>query len=107
MDPVIGVLVVALVGPLVTYLVAVRRLSGKVASSEATELWAESKSIRDWSSARITELNGVVSRLEMRVARCEGQNDKLVRENENLVQCVKTLRAKIVELEAQVNGHES
>jgi hypothetical protein len=54
----------AILGPLVAYIVAARRFSGKIETTEAAELWAESRSIRDWSQARIRELEQRVETLE-------------------------------------------
>jgi chromosome segregation ATPase len=101
-DPIVGIIVVAVAGPLVTYLVAVRRLSGKVGSSDASELWAESRSIREWSKDRIAELNTLVGRLEGRVGVVENQNLALARENENLVQQIRGLSDTITELRAEI-----
>lgn len=63
----------AILTPLITYLVAVRRFSGKVNSSEAESLWEESRSIREWATERIyklsdenTELHKEVDRLQAR-----------------------------------------
>jgi uncharacterized protein YceH (UPF0502 family) len=54
----------AILGPLVAYVVAARRFSGKIETTEAAELWAESRSIRDWSQARIRELEARIETLE-------------------------------------------
>lgn len=70
-------IVVGLTAPLVSYLVAARRFSGKIETTEARDLWAESKAIRDWSQQRIDTLNGVVERLEARVELLEEENDAL------------------------------
>jgi hypothetical protein len=47
-DPVLGVLIVGIVGPVGAYLVAAHKMSGKIATTEAAQLWEESKAIRDW-----------------------------------------------------------
>lgn len=61
----------AIAAPLGAYLVAARRFSGRIESSDAKELWEESRSIRDWSQDRIKELTREVAQLreELRVAR--------------------------------------
>lgn len=74
----------ALVGPLLTYLVAARKLSGQIKNSEATELWAESRSIREWSSTQIIELRRYVTELEGRVDELETTNSRLSIENKYL-----------------------
>lgn len=73
-------LVAALAAPVVSYLVAARRFSGKIETTEAKELWAESRSIRDWSIKRIEILNDLVSKLETRVRLLEEENERLRRE---------------------------
>jgi ABC-type molybdate transport system ATPase subunit len=76
--------VVALGGPVVAYLVAAKQLSGRIKDSDATELWAESRSIRDWSSARIKELSEQIARLEVRLDEGENMNHALAAENLHL-----------------------
>lgn len=53
-DPTLGVLVAGIVGPLGAYFLASRKMSGKIATSEAAQLWEESRAIREWSATRIT-----------------------------------------------------
>jgi len=60
----------ALVGSLVSYLIAARRFSGKIETTEARDLWAESASIRRWSERRIEAL-------EQRVVALEKENTEL------------------------------
>ena len=62
-DPVLVALLVALLGPLVTYLVAAKRFSGKVKNSDASQLWEESRSIREWSAAQIKRLEDEIQEL--------------------------------------------
>lgn len=76
-DPGLVAVFVAVLGPAGAYLVAVRQLSGKIKNSEASELWAESKSIRDWSTARVKELNEQIEKLELRVDELEAENRSL------------------------------
>lgn len=72
MDPtIIGAIIVAALAPLGTYLIARRRMSGSVESSEAVELWKESSAMRkdyrillERADARITALEGRISILE-------------------------------------------
>jgi hypothetical protein len=85
-DPGLIALVVALIAPLGAYLVTVRRLSGRIKNSEATELWAESRSIRDWSAARIKELDDEISNMEKRLRSLEEKNSELVLENRLIIQ---------------------
>lgn len=89
MDPLALLGIIALfAGPLVTWLIAARQFSGKIATSDATDLWAESRSIRDWSQKRIDQLNELVSHLETRVVDVERKNHQLTLENDHLLQKV-------------------
>lgn len=91
-------LVAAVAAPLVTYLVAARRFSGKIQSSDAEQLWLESRSIRDWSSKRIDDLNAHVGQLEGRIHALEGTNLGLVEENGRLLAEVSRLVQENAEL---------
>ena len=84
MDPAVIALVVAFVGPVGAYLVAVRQLSGKIKTSDASELWEESRSIREWSTARNKELNEHIKELEARLDALEKTNRELMEENRQL-----------------------
>lgn len=93
-DPAVTVAVIAAaLGPIGAYLVAARRLSGKIANSDAEQLWEESKAIREWSGARLN-----------------AQDDEIVRLRENLIELTK--RCTILETEnrlirQQLAKHES
>lgn len=85
-DPIIGVLVVGIVGPVGAYLVAAHKMSGKIATTEAAQLWAESTAIREWSAARIDKcdqeiirLNDALAGAKAEIRRLEG----LLRERED------------------------
>jgi len=62
-DPVIGVIIAASVGAVGAYLAAAHKMSGKIATTEAAQLWEESRSIRDWSAARIDKCDEEILRL--------------------------------------------
>jgi predicted RNase H-like nuclease (RuvC/YqgF family) len=76
-----GAFMAALVGAAASYIVAARRFSGKIETTEAKELWTESRAIRKWSQERIEALNGIVDRLEKRNVELEARVEHL--ENEN------------------------
>lgn len=80
-DPAIGGLGIAVITALATYLVAARSLSGKIKNSDAQELWAESRSIREWSMDRVKELDEHIKRLEDRLVEVEKANTKLASEH--------------------------
>jgi hypothetical protein len=92
-DPIFGVILVALISPLGAYLVAAHKMSGKIATTEAAQLWEESRSIREWSAARIDKCDEEIGRLtdQLRIARAritevEKENrrlEKLLRERED------------------------
>ena len=78
----------AVIGALVTYLVAARRLSGKIASSEAKDLWEEAGKIRDWA---YTEIDSLRKRLEA----AERAHESCLKENAELRRRVSALENKI------------
>lgn len=96
-------IVVALIGAVGAYLAAVKKLSGKVRTSEATDLWAESKNIRDDYRSRITELNDVLARCEERIEALEQRNDELYAANGRLGRMIEEHEATIKELRSQVH----
>jgi hypothetical protein len=90
-------LAVAIVAPLGAYLLAARKFAGKVDTTDADRLWLEAKNIRDDYRERLLN-EGLARRdLEVRVARLEGANNELQRENY-------ALQNKIVALEALVSS---
>lgn len=78
-DPTVLAVAVAIAAPLGAYLVAVRRLSGKIGSSDAHDLWEESKAIRDWSSERLDALTKENMELRAQVARMDRELSKALR----------------------------
>lgn len=92
-------IIAALLGPLLTYLVAARKLSGRIKDSDATELWAESKSIREWSTERAKELHKEIEHLELRLDELEKANYKLMEENRKYAREIYQLRARIQHLQ--------
>jgi FtsZ-binding cell division protein ZapB len=90
-DPLVGIIAVAIIGPVGAYLLAARKMSGKIATSEAADLWAESKAIRDWSMERIgacdkeiSELRASLREVLARLHVVEEKNKVLEAENERL-----------------------
>lgn len=98
---VIGI-IVALLSPVVTYLIAARKLSGRIKNSDATELWAESRSIREWSTERNKELSDLVEQLEQRLGEVERVNSSLAEENRRLLREVVELRGENQSLKSKV-----
>jgi predicted RNase H-like nuclease (RuvC/YqgF family) len=88
-------LIAAAIAALGAYLAAARKLSGKIQTSEASDLWAESQSIREEYRAHIAELKVDLKTCIERVEAVEQQNLKLNGENGEL-------RAKVSSLETEV-----
>jgi predicted RNase H-like nuclease (RuvC/YqgF family) len=105
--------IVAIVGPLAGYLGASRKLSGKIGTSEASQLWAESASIRHEYREQLQTSATRTTALEERVANLERRNNELARENFELTKkvseyetTIRDLRAQVATLEAQVRTLE-
>lgn len=98
-------LIVALIGPVATYLVAAKQLSGKIKNSDASELWSESRAIREWSSDRIRELNQHVDELEKRLDTVEQSNRDLMEENRNLVSLLQKEKETVAQLKQEAKTH--
>lgn len=81
MSPVLVALLAGVPTGLLAYLASVRKLSGKISSSDATDLWQEARAIRDDYKDRIGKAEDRSRDLETRVARLEQLNTELVREN--------------------------
>jgi septal ring factor EnvC (AmiA/AmiB activator) len=88
--------------PLVAYIAASRKLSGKIGTSEASDLWTESKNIRDDYRTRIDQANMRQAELEARVAKLESQNNDLTRENLQLRNRIDVLERENAELKEQI-----
>lgn len=76
--------IAAIAAPLGAYLLAARRFSGRIQTSDASSLWQESASIRQWSAERIAELSSTVRSLEKRVGELEAHNGDLLLANSRL-----------------------
>lgn len=104
MDATVVVALVAAVGaPLIAYVTASRRLSGKIGTSEASTLWAESTKIRVEYLAQLNESNKRIAGCETRIAQLEALNNDLLRENATLTERVRVLERENAELRAQVS----
>jgi len=103
-------LIGALAAPVLGYLAAVKKLSGKINTSEASELWAESKAIREDLFKRNEFLRGVLDKceekinmLESRIDTLEAKNEALYLENGNLKRMIEEHEKTISELRDQVH----
>jgi len=100
-------LVIAVIAPLGAYLLAARKMSGKVATSDANALWKEASAIRDDYRDRITKANDRQAALETRVATLEGQNNDLVKENYELRTEITSLKTLVSTLQATIKRLEN
>lgn len=98
---------VAIVAPIGAYIVAARRMSGKIETSDANALWEESRSIREDYRARLTSVTDRARELEARVAKLESINDALSRENYELKVQIIRMEALIKSLEANITSLKS
>lgn len=101
-NPIVIAAIPAIAAAVGAYLVAARQFSGKIETSDASALWAESRSIRDWSTERIGVLNENVARLEKRVGALEGSNEQLAAENRKLITEITGLNETIQELRDEI-----
>lgn len=88
------------------YIAASRRLSGKIDTSEAGQLWAESASIREDYRNRISIAEARTLSLEQRVATLERDNSELARENGSLSARNLLLQHKMDELRGRFDDLE-
>lgn len=96
-------LIVALVGlvgaPLIAYFTVARRASGTIGTSEAGQLWEESRAIREWATHRINELNRTVAHLQSKIEVLEAEHEECQKENLKLQNHTYHLEKRIRELE--------
>ena len=95
-------IIVAIIAPIGAYLLAARKMSGKVTTSDASQLWAESRDIRDDYRIRLGGANDRIVGLEVRVAKCEQDNTNLVKDNLTLQRRIDELNDLVVELRATI-----
>lgn len=69
----------ALGGPFLAYLLAVRKTSGRIRASDASELWEEAGNIRRECAERVRALEDRVSELETMNFKLREENTRLLR----------------------------
>lgn len=89
-------------GPLLGYLAIVRRLSGKISTTEASQLWQEADRMRQEYREEIARLQAVVDRYESRLVQVEQRNKTLVGENLNLTTKIGEHENTIAELRVEI-----
>jgi predicted RNase H-like nuclease (RuvC/YqgF family) len=97
-------------GPLLGFLAATRRLSGKIGTSDAAQLWEAAESMRKEYRDDLQQANQRVVNLETRVGNLEQANNELSQENMNLKRRVYdleiengVLRKKVTSLEHELH----
>lgn len=96
--------VAAVVGaPLIGYVTASRRLSGKIGTTDADALWAASESMRKDYREQLDFSNKRVVALEERVGVVERDNNGLVRENIELSAKVREYEATIAAMQVRLD----
>jgi hypothetical protein len=86
-----GTVIVALIA----YVAAVRNARGKIATSEASDLWEESRAIRADYAIRLARCDDRISQLEDRSALIQAANDALAEKNQTLQRRVRELEGAI------------
>lgn len=100
--PLIIAITAAVAGPLAAWITAARKLSGKIDTTDADQLWAESASIREDYRSQLLSRDQRISSLEARVASLEQENNALVRENLNQASRIIGQLSKIDTYEEQI-----
>lgn len=110
-DPAVTITIVAaLLGPVGAYMIAARRMSGKIGNSDAEQLWAESKAIRDWSSHKIDAYERQVKSLQEEHDTLSERCSALEAENNDLKSQLITAKDRInelIELVSEKKGGQS
>ena len=77
-------IIVALIAPLAAYLGIARKLSGRIAHSDAEQLWEEARVMREEYRTRALECELEIKKLRDELQTCTTRNTTLRRENRRL-----------------------
>lgn len=94
----------AVVTALFAFVVAWRRLSGRIGTTEANKLWDAAEKMREETRLDLINANKRILALEARIAELEHHNNTLDRENLALQRRVDSLEKENSELRAQVEA---
>lgn len=83
-DPLLITLAVGMIAPIGAYLMAARKMSGKIATTEAHDLWEESRAIREWSAARIDKCDEEIQALREQLREAKNRITHLESEKRRL-----------------------
>jgi chromosome segregation ATPase len=100
--PLIVALIAALAAPLLGYLAAARRLSGKIQTSEASSLWQEASNLRSEYREELATVRRQLDECLLRIKNVETLNEKLKVENGGLNKTVKEQARQIEELQSAI-----
>jgi chromosome segregation ATPase len=100
--PLIVALIAALAAPLLGYLAAARRLSGKIQTSEASSLWQEASNLRSEYREELATVRRQLDECLLRIKNVETLNEKLKVENGGLNKTVKDQARQIEELQSAI-----
>lgn len=73
-------------------------MSGKIANSDAEQLWEESRAIREWSTRRLTEYEEDIEKLRQELSNLSSRFTSLETENTDLKKQLESSRVRINEL---------
>lgn len=100
----IAPIVVALVSALASYLLVVRKASGRIVTTEAGELWREASNLRDAYLADIKRLTMRLESVEGRVKTLEIERSELLERNAKLESENRMLRSQNESLRLEVDA---
>jgi peptidoglycan hydrolase CwlO-like protein len=100
-------ILVAAIAAVGAYFAAIRKLSGTVATSQADDLWEESRSIRQDYQRRIEELNKVIFSMQSRIDSLEKKNEELHAENGALQRSLESQEETIKHLHQTIGRLET
>lgn len=103
---ILGPAMLAVIAPILAYLAAARKFSGKIETTDADQLWAEAGAIRNDYKVRLHQADERILSLEGRTAKLEGVNTELANENRTLRQKVETLEWTVDNQRTTIEGHE-
>jgi predicted RNase H-like nuclease (RuvC/YqgF family) len=81
----------AIIAPAVAYLVAIRKTSGRIETTEAGQLWQEAEKLRTEYKEEIKSLRELVTSLRTRIEELAEDNRHLREENVALLRRVSTI----------------
>src|SRR6266545_4410551 len=105
MDTKLVVAILAIIfAPFLTFVVGWRKMSGKIGTTTADQLWEESRSIRADYARRITELSERIVELEKRNRELEATVERLHTEHQKDIEQIGKHDATITEMREIIEG---